>query len=222
MRREKDHNKAIELRLKGQSYSQIKNKLGLSKSTLSGWLANYPLSSERIKELRDRNPRRIENFRQTMRRKREMKNQAAYSKVGSDIRKLSNREILIGGFFLYWGEGTKTSPSSVVISNTDPCVHRYFIRWIRLLKVPTEKIHVRLHLYRDMDVGKEIRFWSKELNLPIKLFRRPSIKQSNLSDVTYKNGFGHGTCHVGIYSRDLYDYVMMGLKFIREKYAKVL
>ena len=218
-RREQDHNKAIKLRLKGLSYSQIKTKLGLSKSTLSGWLDKYPLTAERIKELRDKNPRRIEHFRATMRRKREVKNQIAYSKIETDIRMLSDRELLIGGFFLYWGEGSKTSPGTVMISNTDPAVLRYFIRWIRLLRVPTEKMHVLLHLYKDMNVEKEIRFWSKETGLSRKRFHRPWIKNSKLIDITYKNGFGHGTCHVRVYNRELYDYVIMGLKFIRARYA---
>lgn len=220
-RREKERNEAVSLRLRGWSYSQIKEKLGLSKSTLSGWLDKYPLSPERINELQARNPRRIENFRTTMRQKREEKNQIAYSKVEKDIQKLSDRELLIGGLFLYWGEGTKTSPGTVMISNTDPAVLRYFIRWIRLFKVPTEKMHVLLHLYKDMDVEKEIHFWSKELGLSRQRFHRPWIKDSNLMDITYKNGFGHGTCHVRVYSRELYDYVIMGLKFIREKYAIV-
>lgn len=220
-RREKEHNEAVSLRLKGWSYSQIKEKLGLSKSTLSGWLTNYPLSSKRIQELQAKNPRRIEKFRATMRQKREVKNQLAYSKVEKDIKKLNDRELLIGGFFLYWGEGTKTSPATVMISNTDPAVLRYFIRWIRLFKIPKEKMHVLLHLYKDMNVGKEIQFWSNELKLPRNQFHRPWVKHSNLSDITYKSGFGHGTCHVRVYSRDLYDYVMMGLKLIREKYAIV-
>lgn len=220
-RREKDHAKAIKLRLKGCSYSQIKESLGVSKGTLSNWLDKYPLSSERIKELQGNNPRRIENFRATMKRKREVKNQIAYSKIETDIRALNDREILIGGLFLYWGEGSKTSPGTVMISNTDPAVIRYFIRWIRLLNVPTEKMHILLHFYKDMNIEKEIKFWSKETGLSRKRFHRPWIKDSNLTDITYKNGFGHGTCHVRVYSRELYDYVIMGLKFIRDKYSVV-
>ena len=220
-RREKDHNKAVELRLSGWSYSQIKEKIGVSKSTLSNWLDKYPLSSERLKNLQGSNPRRIENFRITMQRKREAKNLIAYRKVKRDILVLSRRELFVAGFFLYWGEGAKTSPGTVMISNTDPAVLRYFIRWAGLLKVPKEKMHVLLHLYKDMDVEKEIQFWSNELGFSKSKFRRPWIKDSILIDITYKNGFGHGTCHVRVYSRELYDYIKMGLKLIREKYAIV-
>lgn len=42
--------KAINLRKKGYSYSQIKEELGTSKSTLSAWLCDMPLSKERIKK----------------------------------------------------------------------------------------------------------------------------------------------------------------------------
>jgi len=45
------HNQAIDMRKEGASYSQIKAKLGISKSILSGWLKPYPLSPERLKRL---------------------------------------------------------------------------------------------------------------------------------------------------------------------------
>ena len=53
--------KAITMRLSGMSYSQIKEVVPVSKSTLSVWLENYPLSQERIRELRDLSPKRIES-----------------------------------------------------------------------------------------------------------------------------------------------------------------
>ena len=71
MARIKDKSKAIELRKKGMSYSQIKAELGISKSTLSGWLSDMPLSEKRIKELRDFSPMRIERCRNTKMKKRQ-------------------------------------------------------------------------------------------------------------------------------------------------------
>lgn len=59
MARKLDKQRAILLRKRGYSYSQIKNKLGISKSTLSGWLYDIPLSEKRIRELRDLSPQRI-------------------------------------------------------------------------------------------------------------------------------------------------------------------
>ena len=51
MARFKGHQKALTLRKQGMSYGQIKKILKISKSTLSDWLKNYPLTEERIREL---------------------------------------------------------------------------------------------------------------------------------------------------------------------------
>ena len=85
MAKNKLKQKAINLRLSGCSYSQIKDKIGVSKSTLSNWLDKYPLSNERIRELRDNSPKRIENYRNTMRRKRESRLSVIYNKISKDI-----------------------------------------------------------------------------------------------------------------------------------------
>lgn len=113
MTRKIDRQKTLNLREKGHSYSQIKDKLGISKSTLSGWLCNMPLPDERIKELRDFNSVRIEKYRNTIRRKKEIRLKDVYKKVSRDIGKFSKREIFLLGLFLYWGEGTKLANYSV-------------------------------------------------------------------------------------------------------------
>ena len=65
-----------------------------------------------------------------------------------------------------------------------------------------------------MDVNKEIKFWAHELELPTHLFKRSYIKKSTLSGLTYKRGFGHGTCNIRVYNRDLAEYVHTSMKYI--------
>jgi hypothetical protein len=222
MARVQDKQKALVLRKEGKSYSEIKVLLGVSKSTLSGWLSDFPLSPDRIKELRDHSPRRIESFRNTMRIKRESRLEIIYNKVKTDIGKISNREALIGGMFLYWGEGGKTLNSTVALSNTDPSMLKFYIHWLSLLGVSTKEIRVTLHIYADMESGETVSFWSKELGLPASSFTKPYIKKSNLTDLTYKNGFGHGTCMVRYYDQKLSDYIAMALKYLKNTYCEEL
>ena len=94
MARRKDKERAIQLRKKGWSYSQIKEELGVGKGTLSVWLRDYPLPEERIKELRDKNPKRIERYRNTMRKKREAEFQKYFELEKQEIGKLSKRELV--------------------------------------------------------------------------------------------------------------------------------
>lgn len=216
MARKLDKQKAILLRQKGLSYSQIKEKLGISKSTLSGWLYDMPLSEERIKELRDFSPQRIERYRNTMRDKKETRLRDVYKKVSKDIGQFSKREIFLLGLFLYWGEGTKRASCSTQLTNTNPAMLKFFIKWLELLGVNRKDLKVKLHLYSDMNINEGIAFWSKTLKIPVSQFKKPYIKETKLKSITYKNGFGKGTCCVIFEGRDLWEYVIMGLKYISE------
>ncbi len=220
MARIEDRNKAIALRLKGMSYSQIKEKLAASKSTLHYWLREYPLPEERIRQLRDWNAQRIERFRQTMAEKRELRQLNVLKAVGRKIGAISHRELFIAGLFLYWAEGSKTSRYSISLTNTDPAMLRFFIQWLKALGVDITRLHGRLHLYTDMDVRKQTLFWAKQLNLPISAFRNPYIKRSDSTKRrNYKGRFGQGTCCLRFYSRDLDDLVSMGVKELQMRYS---
>jgi len=217
MARRIEKQRALELRQKEMSYSQIKKVLGVSKSTLSGWLKDYPLSEKRIRELRD-SEQKIEKCRETKRKKREARLNVFYNEEKSKILPMSKKELYLAGLFLYWGEGSKSQNSAqLLISNTDPVVIKFFIYWAEeSFNVPREKFSVQLHLYSDMDIDKEIGFWSKELKIEKKQFIRPYIKESLSSQITHKGAFGHGTCNLRIGDVRLFEKVIMGLKVIRD------
>lgn len=218
MARRQEKERALVLRRKGFSYSQIKSELGVSKSTLSGWLKDIPLSQKRMRELRDNSQIRIEKTRETKRIKREDRLSLVYKKVSDDLGELTDREFFVAGLFLYWAEGGKTTPYSISLSNTDPSMIRYYLKWLNKLQVPKDKVKIRLQLYKDMDINYEISFWSDILSLPKSCFRNPYIKKSNLSDVSFK-GFGHGTCNAIVDSRDVAEYVHQGLKRISKMFS---
>lgn len=207
---------AIKLRLQGMSYSQIKKQLGVSKSTLSDWLRKYPLPLERIRELRDHSEIRIEKFRNTMRKKRENRQNQIFLKEKKHLLPLSMRELYLAGIFLYWGEGLKATRSTISLSNTNPKMILFYFIWLKkALKVPKKDIRIRLHLYSDMDKDKETNFWSKLLKVPLSSFLKPYIKETTLTGLTYK-GFGHGTCNVMVNDTSLTEKVLMGIKAISE------
>ena len=210
---------AIRMRKEGASYSYIKEKIKVSKSSLSLWLHNMPLSERRLRELRDNNSVRIERFSNTMRLKRENRWAEVRKRAAKDIGKLNKRELLIAGLFLYWGEGGKTKPATTTVSNTDPAVLLFFIYWLESLGVPKHRLRVHMHLYADMDVPSELKYWSKTLGLPLTAFRKPYIKSSNRTDLSYKQKFIHGTCNVIYDNRNVSEYVLMAIDYIRDEFA---
>lgn len=210
---------AIRMRKEGASYSQIKEKLKVSKSSLSLWLHDMPLPEKRLRELRDWNAVRIERFSNTMRDKREARWAEVRKRAAKDIRTLSKREIIIAGLFLYWGEGGKTVTTCTSLSNTDPAMIRFFMCWLQALGVSKDRFRVHVHLYSDMDIQKELRYWSKTLDLPLSSFRKPYVKTSNRSGLSYPQKFPHGTCNLIYGNRDVSEYVLMALDYIRSEFA---
>lgn len=216
-----DREKALALRKSGMSYSQIKKILGLSKSTLSGWLRNYPLSKQRIRELRDCNEQRIERCRETKRKKRELRLMGIYKNEKRNLLPLNNRELFIAGLMLYWGEGTKCRTDGLSISNTDPAVMNFFIYWMKkTLSVPEEKMKVQVHLYTDMNIKNELNYWSKIIKIPLSQFTKPYIKKSSMERINHKGGFGHGTCNIRVNNVKIGEKIIMGLKVVADHFSK--
>lgn len=218
MAKSRERDLALTLRGKGYSYSQIKEQLRISKSTLSLWLRKYPLTKEQIRKLRDVSEVRIERFRQTMQRKKTEKLARIFAEESKKWLPLSKRELFLAGLFLYWGEGNKQSKGSVGIYNTDPLLMQFALSWLtESLQINKEKIKVRLHLYSDMNIHEEIRFWSQKLKLPEKNFEKPYIKPTKRSSVSYKS-FGHGTCALVVHNTELINRLLMAIKAIAGYY----
>lgn len=221
MTRFKDRQKAIQLRIEGKSYSQIKAELGVSKSTLSCWLKDFPLTAEKIRELRDKNPRRIEKYIATRARKKRERLDKIYEIERKKFRPLTKKALFMAGLFLYWGEGTKTMDARLSVSNTNPAIIKFFIKWLtESLGVPKEKLRVYLHLYSDMVISREIAFWSEILVLSPRQFTKPYIKKSSRKMINYKNTFKHGTCNVIIGDARLTERILINLKVIEEEFIK--
>lgn len=211
--------KALQLRGQGASYSQIKEIVGVSKSTLSIWLRHAPLSQVQIRKLRDNSQLRIEKFRSTMLKKREHRLFAYFTDAKKKLLPLSDRELFLSGLFLYWGEGNKSLQGPLSVSNTDPQVLNFYLFWLEhTLRIPRKKIKVYLHLYADMNVEESMMFWSKTLGVSMSNFIKPYIKRSNRSGIDQK-GFGFGTCALIVSDVRLKEKIMMRLKAVADHYS---
>lgn len=212
----------IKLRLNGFTYGQIKRALGVSKSTLSDWLKHLPLSPEQFEKLKinrtlSKDVSR-EKFRITYQNKRLTRLKQVLDDQAKSLLPLTEKELFLAGLFLYWGEGDKKH-GRVSISNTDPRVVKFSLYWMtNMLKIKKEKIAVLLHLYKDMNVEESIKFWSDILGIDKSQFKKPYIKKSNRSGLTYKS-FGHGTCRLHVGNVEASEKLAMSLKAISDYYG---
>jgi transposase-like protein len=214
MARRLDKEKVLKMRIEQEmSYSEIKAITGICKSTLSDWLRDYPLNKERIRELNADSEKRIERFRNTMRQKVELRLASTYDRAKKDIGFLNKRERFIAGLFLYWGEGDKTKGPG--ISNTDAGIIKFYILWLKDMGFKEDQLICRLDLYKDMNIVKEISYWNGITGIGVDKIST-CIKPSALTGLTYKNGFGHGTCRIILSKKHLFEYILMCLKYFRE------
>lgn len=209
------------MRNQGMSYSRIKEEVQVSNSTLSSWLQDFPLSQEQLLRLRSKD-RQIERCRNTKMTKRKARHDNIYIRARTTVGQLAKREIFISGLFLYWAEGTKAGRDVVCLANTDPNMILFFIHWLELQGVSKERLRVRLHLYKDMNERTVTAFWVQALQLPESQFRRPYIKKTSFEKRrNYKGRFGHGTCNLFAFGRDLHESTLMQMKYIRDLFSYV-
>lgn len=218
MARKSDKYEAIKLRLQGKTYPFIKSHLGVSKGTLSYWLHSIRLSRKQLKKIKvSSSEKRVESFISTFREKRIRTFKREVEKEREIILPTTERDFLIAGLFLYLGEGGKSSWYETTVSNTNPSIIKFSIFWLtKILKVQKNKIKIRLHLYKDMDIKKEVNFWRKVTNISKKQFKTPYIKKTKFKKINNYT-FGHGTCNIIVGGVDLKRKIIAAIKVVLEE-----
>lgn len=155
-----------ELRSQNKSYKQIVSALGISKGTVSYWLAGDSESQKIKKQLTLENLRtsklRIQKIIDTNRKKWAALWSEAESSAKEEFEKLVKNPLFVAGISIYWGEGDSKIDNPVRISNTDPRMIAVYCEFLRtILKISEEKIKVGLILYPDLNDKICTSFWSK-------------------------------------------------------------
>ena len=210
--------RAIKLRTDDKlSYSAIKQQLGVSKSTLSYWLRDLPLSEDLIAKMQEAGWKKgeasRERYRNTMRRKKEQEAKSAYEYYLTDFEHLSDKTLFVAELMLYLGEGDKKVSSRIALSNTDPGIILFFINWLkRYFDINKEDIRIQLHLYENMDLEKERVFWQNTLELSNSQFYKSSVRKMQKSSFSYKDSIRHGTCEVYAFGVERKTKLSMAMK----------
>ncbi len=141
---------AIELRKKGFSYNEILKRIPVSRSSLSLWLKDVPLSEDQMKYLLKRRLNSWKAGGAARRSKRIQEEENEYQKAHISVGKLSDREVFLIAASLYWAEGAKQRnviSQRVAISNSDPGILLVFYRWLSLMKYQPSDIIATLYLH---------------------------------------------------------------------------
>lgn len=206
-----ERNKSRQLRQQGFSIKQIATILGVSKSSVSGWVRDIELSEDILANINERSRLGRERARES--RLANILNQKAalYEKCKVEILPLSTRDLWIAGLMLYAGEGRKVwnvSSQPIELTSSDPNILRIFLNFlVKVCNVPRSKIKIRLFLYPDINLKKAENSWAKELDIPLSQFQRSFIKRSYNNPLRTRRS-KYGTAHIILHNAELYRRIL--------------
>lgn len=217
--RAKDKERATQLRLAGKSYNEIKNTLNLpSKGTLSFWFKDLILTPQAKKLLASNIQKATERGLTDFNRKRSARiikeNDYARQSGLRQIKRLTNRELMLIGAALYWGEGTKyhkERTAALVFTNSDAVMVRLYMRFIRkIFKISEERIRAGIQIHDNVDEMLARQYWAHVMGVPIDRFyithqaSKASLKKRNPRTLPY------GTVSIRVHYREIF-YTVMGM-----------
>ena len=181
----------IRLRKEGNSVRDIETKLGIPRSTLSGWLREVALTkvqraaltmrwrkaltAARVEAVRWHNNEKAKRLQEAERVAKEI--------LGQLSNDLPTLELALA--MLYLGEGAKKSLQTTLASS-DPRIAKFFIQSLRrLYSIPIVDIKCYLHLRVDQDPIALTRFWMRELGLKSSNFGKALMDKRTIKSPTY-------------------------------------
>lgn len=189
---------AVAMRREGRSYREIQAEVGVSKSTLSLWLRDVPLTDEQCRVLDTRGPAAIRKNAEACRVNATRRRLHVQQMARDQITQLSESELFVAGVVAYWAEGAKNKPwrtgAQLQFINSDPAMIRLFLDWLRLLGVERNRLRFRVAIHESADVPSALRFWSEVVAEPVEQFNRTTLKRHNPRTVRRNVGGDYHGC----------------------------
>ncbi|MEU6402943.1 helix-turn-helix domain-containing protein [Streptomyces sp. NPDC046985] len=169
--------RARALREQGWTYTQIREELGCSKSSISLWVRDLP-SPERSRPDTTAARRGTKRAAENRAAAREALGDAAYAEIGP----LASRELFLVGVGLYWSEGAKAKAGAhrrVIFVNSDPNMIKLFLLWLDLLGVSPDRRRFSVTIHESADIARAESFWAAQVDIEVDSLLKTSLKRHN-------------------------------------------
>lgn len=220
------------MRRRGSYYREIRETLGIPKSTLSGWFRNLLLTEEEQAVLDSNvNTNRIkgrERAHAMIRARNRAARDAILEEAEAEITELTPSQLFVAGIVAYMAEGTKSKPwrpsYRVRFINSDPRIIRLFLSWLDLVGVKQEDRSFRVAIHEYADVTAATEYWAGVIELSPDIFKKATLKKHNPKSTRKNQGSDYHGClvvHVAKSSR-LYLRIEGWFKAIADQLEKPL
>lgn len=215
---------AIALRKTGMSMTVIESKLGIPRSTLSGWFKPIVLSeAQRTNLMKNKQDGWLKARKQAViahKAAKEARLLKAKDAAQETLDKIEINDAILDLAFamLYFGEGAKNGTTS--LASSDPVILRFVLTVLkRNYYVTSAMIRCDLHLRMDQDAVKLRRYWAEELGVPIERFKYVAYDKRSTGKATYSHY--KGVCVISVGDVAIQRKLMYLYTLFCEKIAKL-
>jgi hypothetical protein len=176
--------KAVALRKQGLSYRDIRAQVPVSKSSISVWLQNLPLTDEEKRYLKTRTDSNISRGRikaaTSNRHRRLVRDEALRKQARIEFDRHFKLPFFQLGIALYWAEGAKRH-SGFGFTNSDWEMIDFMLLWVeKFFGISRRDIRVRLYIHKPYAHENCEGFWSRKIGVPLCNFQKTIYKPTGL------------------------------------------
>lgn len=228
--------KALQLRILGCSYNEVRKEIHVSKSTLSLWLRDVVLSDKARQRLDSRmkseGSKKLIALNKLQTHKAEQRAKIAQAEGRKNIHALNKKDLALIGAVLYWAEGykrlkirdgKKRMDHKISFVNSDAEMISIFVRFLReILHVPSEKIRLSMRLYAHINENEARKYWMHATKSPGRCF----FKTTYLISVASKrmrpyNRLPWGTLQVEVCDTAKFHYLLGMIDGVKNELSRV-
>lgn len=201
-----EKNRALVLRRKGRSITEISERLNIPKSTIGVWCRNLKLGKKQIERLTKRQKsgsyKGRMKFLERVRRERLFQTKKLKQEGFNEIKNVGKRDLFVAGIAMYLSEGaTSENNEEVSFTNSDYRIIIFMKKWFKeICGISNDRfiIQIRINkIHKNKIVGVE-NYWSKIMGIPLIQFSKTILIKSKSKKIYPEDNIYYGTIRLKI------------------------
>ena len=201
-----EKNKALILRRKGRSITEIAEKLNVPKSTIGVWCRNLKLGKKQIERLAKRQEfgsyKGRMKFLERIRKDRLFQTKKLKQEGLNEIKNINKRDLFVAGTAIYLSEGaTSENNEEVSFTNSDYRVVLFMKKWFKdICGVSNDRfiIQIRINKIHKNKVNNTETYWSKITGIPLSQFSKTILIKSKSKKIYPEDDIYYGTIRLKV------------------------
>lgn len=216
IRNEETYTQVLEFRKRGFTYSEIAKICGVSKSTVSNYLAKKKFSKQVTKDNSERaakeNKKRMQLLNSARKTERQTHYKEAVRSAETEYKHYKHAPLFTAGLMLYLSQGDMKDSSRIRLTTQNKDAHRIFITFLKeFLGVEHDQLSFWLLLYAGMEETREMKWWSRQIHLSVTHFGKTQFVTQKSKKKILHHGTGNILANNTVLKKKLLRWIALSL-----------